>query len=170
MSAFATRVTAHDKSLMLANISILLEMQIPQLWLDGKFTATSQHYIWMYLDNLCRFATSSADPRPDISPPTHLPSNAMPGIQKIYDELPKNMLDKVKNIAEKYTADIETGKTSIGDLKFDDISKELFSQIDPEEMQQMITSVGAMLQGGDGGGGMGDLFKMFSQQNTEEVD
>jgi hypothetical protein len=97
----------------------------------------------------------------------------MPGIQQIYDELPKNMLNKVRDIAERYSADIEDGKTSVSDIKFDVISKELFSQIDPEEMQQMVTSVGSMLQGAmqNGDGEMGELFKMFSKNDkTNEMD
>lgn len=172
MQPHASKVATQDKTLMLANVSVLLDLNIPQLWLDNKFTPTSQRYIWLYLGNLCRYAANGVDvileqTKADIRPPAHLPA-ATPGIQQIYEELPPNMLTKVRNIAEKYSADIENGNSSIEDLKFDEISKELFSQIDPREMQQMVTSVGAMLQGAmqNGDGDMGELFKMFSRQNV----
>ena len=172
MQPHALKVSSRDKTLMLANVTVLLELNIPQLWIDNKFTATSQTYIWNYLDNLCRFAEAAVEQKTttterDIRPPVHLTPNA-PGIKQIYDELPPNMLSKVRDIAEKYSNDIEKGESTIEDLKFDAISKELFSQIDPEEMQQMVTSVGAMLQGAmqNGDGEMGELFKMFSRQSV----
>jgi hypothetical protein len=170
MQPHASKVATQDKTLMLANVSVLLELNIPQLWLDNQFTPTSQRYVWMYLGNLCRFAAAAVESGQepttvDIRPPAQLPGTT-PGIQQIYDEMPPNMLNKVRNIAEKYSADIENGNSTIEDIKFDDISKELFSQIDPKEMQQMVTSVGAMLQGAmqNGDGDMGELFKMFSRQ------
>ena len=173
MQPHSTKVSTQDKTLMLANVAVLLEMNIPQLWLDNKFTPTSQRYIWGYLENLCRFAAGATDSdaatEKDIRPPAHLSAATAPVIKQIYDELPPNMLSKVRDIAEKYSTDIENGTSSIEDLKFDDISKDLFSQIDPQEMQQMVTSVGAMLQGAmqNGDGEMGELFKMFSRQSVQ---
>jgi hypothetical protein len=181
MEPHTSKVKRQDHSIMIANLKVLNNMKIPQLWIDGKFTNNSKRYIWMYIENLCKFAAGAVDnvnpnvtsKERDIRPPSHIPSNSMPGIQQIYDELPKNMLNKVRDIAERYSADIEDGKTSVSDIKFDVISKELFSQIDPEEMQQMVTSVGSMLQGAmqNGDGEMGELFKMFSKNDkTNEMD
>ena len=171
------KVHAKDESLMLVNIPVLTALQIPQLWVQGKFTPTSKTYMWMYLINLMNFATSAhasamAQSTPtdckDIDPPASLP---LPGIQKIYDELPKNMMDKVKTIAEKYSQQIEEGEASVDSLQFNEISKELFAQIDPDEMQQMVASVGNMLQGvmGDPGSsaGMSELFKAFANKDRE---
>lgn len=152
----------HDQSLMLDNIQSLTKLMIPQLWVQGKFSSNSKKYIWQYLNNLYKFATtfiglgkSSTDPR-DIEPPS---TTKIPDIKQIYDELPKNMLEKVKNIADKYSQKIENGETTINSLQFKEISNELFSQINPEEMQEMVSSVGNMLQGIIGqDGSVSDLF------------
>ena len=176
MRTLVPRVKSCDKTLMLGNIRVLMALHIPQLWIEGKFTANSQKYMWIYIENLCNFSTTASESASDITPavsgdiraPEHMPPATMPGIKQIYDELPKNMLNKVKDIAEKYSADIESGKTKLEELKFDVISKELFSQIDPNEMHKMVTSIGSMLQGamqdGGGAGDMGDLFRMFAQE------
>jgi len=174
MASHYGEVKTQDKRLMLANVNVLIKLHIPQLWIDGKFSANSQRYIWMYLSNLCKFAAAvnapnsdepDSETQRDIRPPAHMPPGTLPGIQQIYDELPKNMLNKVREIAEKYSTEIDEGKGSVEDLKFDVISKELFSSIDPQEMHQMVTSVGNMLQGAMGGadgGEIGDLFQMFA--------
>jgi len=174
-----SKVRSKDPSLMLGNIPVLTQLQIPQLWVQGKFTDNSKKYMWIYITNLVNFANSahasgtipntplSSDLK-DIQPPANMP---LPGIKQIYDELPKNMLDKVKNVAEKYSQQIEDGETNVESLKFNEISKELFNQIDPAEMQQMVTSVGNMLQGvmgdtGNGGGGMAEMFEAFAKNES----
>ena len=177
MGQHQKRVATQDKTLMLANVSVLLSLHIPQLWIDGQFTKTSERYIWMYLANLNKFAGAcivqqeeEKKARPgsvDIKPPSNAPG-PLPGIQQLYNELPQNMFKKVKDLADKYSADIESGAKTVDDIKFDEISKELFSQIDPEEMHQVVTSVSSLLQGVMSGedGELGDLFKMFTQGVT----
>jgi hypothetical protein len=171
MSEHYKRVKEQDKTLMLANVPVLLTLKIPQLWIDGQFTKNSERYIWMYIANLSKFSeateggkTPKCFPK-DINPPKHISPETMPGMQQIYNELPKEMFEKVKMMAEKYSKNIEDGETAVEDLKFDEISKEIFSQIDPDEMQDMVTSVGSFLQNAmsNGDGEIGDIFKMFGQ-------
>ena len=67
-------------------------------------------------------------------------------INAIYQNLPPSILDNVKRVADKYGQKIESGEESIDNIKFDQISKELFSNMNKDELNSLVNEVGGMLQ------------------------
>lgn len=171
-------VERNDSSVFKKNLPCLMELCIPQLWNENKFTERSQQYIWLYLVALLKDAraymstpsptSNSTESKRDIRPPegTHAGSE----FKEVYDKLPTTLISKVRGIAEKYSQRIESGEESIESLKFSEISNELFQEIDPNEMKEVIANVGGMLQGmngGGGGGGLSGLTSIFEQMNRK---
>jgi hypothetical protein len=175
--AHGDKVYAKDPSIMLVNIPALIQLQIPQLWVQDKFTANSKHHMWLYLTNLLNFANSAnsdvsavrreeTKDKKDIDPPSNLMHTNM---MNMYDQIPKNVLDKVKHVADKYVQKMDSGDVNIDGMDFAEVSKDLFSQINPQEMQQMVATVGNMLKGvmSEQNGGMADMLQAFSDSQKE---
>ena len=160
-------ITCRDPSLFLQNLPCLVKIYVPQLWVQDKFTDNSKRYLWSYLQCLVDSSTGAplvsgsakAKEAKDIRPPVQQPGS-LPGIGDLYKQMPASMIDKVKGVADKYSHQVESGQTKLEDLKFNEISQELFQNINSDEMQQVVQSVGGLLQTMMGSGGdVGDIGK-----------
>jgi hypothetical protein len=54
--SFNFMITSCNESLMLKQIPILLDMQIPQFWVTGEFSDKSKSIIWKYIQQLSQCA------------------------------------------------------------------------------------------------------------------
>ena len=150
LGQFQELIDRKDPSLFLQTIPCLVKIYVPQLWVQGKFTDNSKDYVWLYLKTL------SGSVNRDIRPP-------LAGLGELYRQMPSSMIDKVKNVADKYSSRVERGEAKLEDLKFNEISQELFQNINAEEMQQVVQSVGGLLQNlmGSGAGQESSDFSKF---------
>jgi hypothetical protein len=140
-------------NLFLKNVPCLHKIHVPQLWIAEKFTENSKKYVWDYLKVLLEQASNyvgnTPSPMKDIQPPniSNIQDSLPAGIGELYNQLPKSMLEKVRGVADKYSNQVESGETNLEDLNFSEISKSLIDSINAEEMQQVVQSIGGMLQG-----------------------
>ena len=81
------------------------------------------------------------------------------------------MLHRVKAVADRYETEIESGEKTMESVKFDQIGRELFSNVQPEEFQEMMQNMGQMFQsfGGGGGEGMPDFAALFQGMGRQET-
>jgi hypothetical protein len=156
------KVCQKDERLFSQSIPSLDRLTVTSLWNNRQLSPNSQKYIWMYLSTLIRHAR---DIDPDEQDPVDIAPPDMPSIDKIYDNLPKGVLDKVKQVADKYGEKIESGEQSMDDIRFDEISKELFENMSQEDMSGLVSNVGNVLQSLMGGNAqMEDIFKAMGKQ------
>ena len=140
-------------NVFLKNIPCLHKIHVPQLWVAEKFTENSTKYVWDYLKVLLEQASkivgNTSSPTKDIQPPdiSNIQDSLPAGIGELYNKLPKSMLEKVRGVADKYSNQVESGETNLEDLNFSEISKSLIDSINQQEMQQVVQSIGGMLQG-----------------------
>ena len=155
------------ENIFLNNLPCLVKIYVPQLWVQDKFTSNSKKHVWSYLQVLVQqaFKAFPTSVKKDIQPPNipNIQDTLPPGIGELYNQLPQSMIDKVRGVADKYSNRVESGETNLEDLKFNEISQELFQSIDPKEMQQVVQSIGGMLQGVMSGVNQDD-FRQFLQK------
>jgi len=179
ISPHVNKIKNQDASLFVGGVQCLLALQLPQLWVSDKLSLNSKKYVWLYLKSLTKNArafvdspvgASSGSGLSDIQPPMELPD--IPGIKQIYENMPGGILQKVQSIAERYGQEIESGEKSIENIKFDEISQELFAGLNQEDMKGLVANVGQVLQSLSGGGGgeapggeMPDLSQLFNFMN-----
>ena len=168
----ADLVKARDEAIFDGSIEIINSLQIPHLWNTGKLSPNSKKYIWLYLESLlqkCKPEDPDDVNKKDIKPPeeslgslgsTGSTGSTAPneGIKQIYESLPKGILDKVKAVADKYGEQVESGEKTIEDIRFDEISKELFENMNENDMNSLVGNVGNVLQSLTQGGDMSSLF------------
>ena len=140
-------VLSNDEKLFSLDIKSLNRLTINDLWTQNKLSTNSKKYIWGYLADLIRKARPHDAPV-DIRPLGGIPPNTdmIGSINAIYQNLPPSILDNVKRVADKYGQKIESGEESIDNIKFDQISKELFSNMNKDELNSLVNEVGGMLQ------------------------
>jgi hypothetical protein len=163
-------VRSKDPKLFQLNPTSLARLQLPALWTQNRLSPKSKEYVWEYIQNLLNHAeaaaprdikppgtlslpSSSSSSTPSAppgtpGPPDHLPAPSPDPLETMYSHIPASMLEKVKSVADRYSAQVENGETKLEDLQFQEISKELFNSIDPEEMQQVVQNIGSLLQMG----------------------
>jgi hypothetical protein len=134
------KIHNQDSSLMLDNLEVLLELNIPNLWVSNKFTAQSKKYIWMYIKELSdlAFQLRPADNNTrDIDP---LPGMAIPGLGPLGSIIPPSLIDKV----QKSTASYDDNQ--VADVDFDTMSQDIMKQIDKDELQGLLQGVSGLMQ------------------------
>lgn len=141
------KINNRDASIFIDNISVLNDLNLPSLWISNKLSVNSKNYIWMYLSILTLSAEQTNVQNVDIKPPalSETPAALSGGIQDIYEKLPPNIMEKVKNIADEFGQKLESGETSITDLNFSELGQKLFSEISPDDMQNMMSNIGNMI-------------------------
>jgi hypothetical protein len=132
-----------DETVMRLNIGVLQELQIPSLWKQGRFSAVSRKHLWTYLDLLTQSAADFHTEK-NISPPVPDFTGLLPQLSTIAQSIPEGVQKQVNQVAEKYNTEIEQGKMDASDLPIGEISKDLFSRIDPQDLAQMMESVGSL--------------------------
>jgi hypothetical protein len=155
------KVYRRDPSLFHMSIPFLDHLSITSLWNQDKLSPNSKKYIWSYLHTLVRHAKAIAT---DLTAPVDIAPPDMPGMDKMYENLPKGVLDKVKQVADKYGEKIESGEQSMDTIRFDEISKELFENMSQDDMSGLVNNVGNVLQslmGGQGGGDGSQIAEML---------
>jgi hypothetical protein len=125
----------------------LATLCLSRLWVDPALSPTSKRYLWLYLDRLSVHIDTTS-PTSDISPPPEAPPelSGNAGINKIYESLPANILAQVKKVADKYGDKVQSGEQTLEDIRFDEISKDLFEHMSKEDMNDLVTNVGNVLK------------------------
>lgn len=167
------KIRGEDASLFVCGVKCLLALKLPQLWVSDKLSANSKKYVWLYLKSLTKNAEAfmggeegGASPPNDIQPPMELPN--IPGIKQIYENMPTGILEKVKSIADRYGEQIDSGEKTIESIKFNEISQELFSDLDPNDMKSLVENVGQVLKSMTGGAGDNqDFSQLFNFMNKK---
>lgn len=152
---FMAELTAQDPVFFSRGIAAMDRLTLTSLWSQNKLTVNSQAYVWSYLKTLARHARASIEngKQKDIAPPPKElgkkdPFEDLVGMEQLkglYDKMPRGLLDKVKDVTDKYGAKIESGEETLDSINFDQISKELMASISSEEMSGLIGNIGSVL-------------------------
>lgn len=139
----------NENSQLFKECAVLFDpLDIHALWDAGKLTENSKKYLWMYLnillDNTIALKETKTAPQ-DIAPP-FVKGDASKLFQNLCGNIPMNMMQKVQKVAESYGKKLSDTGGSIEDIKFEDVSKELFKQIDASEIQQLVSSVSSLMK------------------------
>lgn len=174
LSPYSAQVKNSEPMIFMKNIPCLMKTTVPQLWVQDKLTTNSKKYVWAYIVSLLENAEAatiqntgektgdSSGKSKDIRPLSdNINPENIPGIGDLYKQLPVSMINKVKKIADKYSNQVENGHTKLEDLKFNEISEELFQEINADEMQEVVKSVSGLLQGVLSGSNSNDLSRLF---------
>lgn len=121
------------------NLPVLLNLRIPQLWVNQSFTTKSQEYLWIYLQSLydisktivARDDTISNQQQQHISPPPMMASTmpAMPAMPPNLEELCRTMspelLQNATSIAENIATKLQSRSQPIEQMSLPDIIPEV---------------------------------------------
>lgn len=121
---------------------------VKALWESAKLTENSKKYLWVYfgiLQESSRAVFPVKDAPEDIAPPI-VNGDASKLFQTLCGKLPMGMMKKVQRVAESYGKKLRDKGGSIDDIKFDEVSQELFKSIDPSEMKQVVASVSDLVK------------------------
>ena len=187
-------IQSTDAGVFACGVPCLLRLSLPQLWVADKLSPASKNYAWMYLQSLTKNSDAFVNPTDaalgleettalvdrckDIQPPmaaaavaaSDLPDfQSIPGMKQVYESMPAGIIDRVKSIAERYGGEIDSGEKNISDIKFNEISQELFQGLKPEDMQGLVANVSQALQSlsGDQDGNLADLFNLMNVNQTK---
>ena len=164
-------IVIHDEKVFGAPPECWTNLCIPDIWSKALFSENSKGYIWDYLQKLTGFAKaihhitppkSTTSPGvvstiPDISPPF----GDMPdGIKKLLGSIPPSLMEKVKTIADDLGTKVQNGEQKIEDLKYDKLGQELFSNMNKQEMNEMVEGISGVMQNLD----LGALLQGLNKQ------
>jgi len=164
-------IDQQNTALFLQNLPSLKTLYLPDFWMAGYFTENSKTSIWGFLRSLTIHTKyiigSGTATGPSVNPdvgdllkhlPTsgnpdlgdllkHLPTSGNPDLGDLFKHLPTSMMDKIKDITDKYSNKVENGELKLENLKFNEISQEFFDGVDPDDMAQVVKGVSGMLEG-----------------------
>lgn len=63
------------------------------------------------------------------------------GYSAVNDNIPKNMMGKIENIANRLADDIMNGRADLGSMNLSDIGQEVLSQVDEGEINQFASNI-----------------------------
>jgi hypothetical protein len=149
----------------------LKHMGVHEIVASPKLTANSRHYLFQYITGLLAHA-KAYDPSKftDISPPdaeeTKSTKTPLPDVSEITKMLPKNVLDKVTNLAESY----EKKNSDPSKFDFGSVMKDVMGTLDADDISGMVNSMGGMFNPGAEGNGMPDIGALMSMmQNMQNM-
>ena len=146
------KLQERDSSIFLSAPRVLVMLDLPAIWIKDLLAETGKVHAWQYLVNLTGFALRFAgkEGAEGLSKPhswrasehknaKETPDNLMEGISGMYKHIPNSVIAKAKKIAEKHQ-DTEGGEVDVGKL-----SQDIFSQLEPAELQETISNMGGLI-------------------------
>lgn len=153
---FKELIEHQDPDLFAKDLPCLKKLHIQTLWKSNSFTANSQKYLWMYIQQLNQSAAYINQPpenngndvthvQRDIEPPDVL--NDVPlGLADFYKHLPKNMFSNVSKVAESYNERVKNGEMKLEDINFGEVSKEMFSSVKMEDFKSIAQNAANIMK------------------------
>lgn len=125
MAPYYGRCSEHDEHLVHENIDLMLNIDLHQKW-TPELHPDTKAAIWEYINKL----------------------NEYSNIYAMYAQVPRGMMGSIENIAHSLATRISSGQMSLSDLNLQDMSEQVMSSIDPDDLQQFAASLqnGNMMQ------------------------
>jgi hypothetical protein len=125
MVAYYGRCSEQDESLIHENIDLMLNIDLHQKW-TPELHPDTKAAIWEYINKL----------------------NEYSNIYAMYAQVPRGMMGSIENIAHSLATRISSGQMSLSDLNLQDMSEQVMSSIDPNDLQQFAATLqnGNMMQ------------------------
>mgnify|MGYP001464787605 CR=1 FL=1 len=115
-----------------ANISVLLRIHIPHLWIAMRFTNTSKKHLWVYLKKLWQYSQEYSVRRTEqegknIAPPTTMNPNEL---LSLCSKLSPNILTKANKIAQNLATKMDGQNEDPSNMDIGQITQQLMA--DPQ--------------------------------------
>lgn len=150
MTPHEQHIQEHTYHIFGANIPQLLQLQIPQLWVNRKFSKKSEEYLWIYLKSLYDISsevhqatTKTVPTETTIAPPptntststTGRPSPPLPPeLVHLCNSISPDMLQNATQIAQNIAASMESKQQDMGKVSLPDLIPQIMQDPTAQRM------------------------------------
>lgn len=135
MQQYYGRVMAKDETLLGEDIDLMKNIDLPGKWTPDLHGETKDA-IWEYIQKLCEHAN----------------------IYSMYSKVPGNMMSCIETMAHNLASQISEGNMTLRDLNIQQVSQQVLSSLNPEDLQQFAQS----LNGSDMLENVSNMYTMMS--------
>lgn len=135
MHAYYSRVLAKDESLLYEDIELMRNIDLPGKW-TTELHSDTKDAIWEYIQKLCEHSN----------------------IYSMYSKVPLGMMSSIETMAHQIASQINQGNMSLGELNIQQVSQQVLSTLNPDDLQQFAES----LSGSDLMENVSNMYSMMS--------
>lgn len=139
MSPYYARCIEHDDTLLLEDIDLMRNIDMPQKWTPDLHSDT-KNAMWEYITKLNEFSN----------------------IYNMYSKIPCNMLTSIENMAHSIVNRIESGNLSMSDLNMQTMSEQVMSSLNMSDLQEFASR----MQSGDAANMIENMSTMYSMMGS----
>jgi hypothetical protein len=139
MSPYYARCIEHDDTLLLEDIDLMRNIDMPQKWTPDLHSDT-KNAMWEYITKLNEFSN----------------------IYNMYSKIPCNMLTSIENMAHSIVNQIESGNLSMSDLNMQTMSEQVMSSLNMSDLQEFASR----MQSGDASNMIENMSTMYSMMGS----